>query len=219
MVVVKCDFRVRQKGEPSSRPVDLEAIPYFAYLNRGPSEFRVWIPEAESGADVADVGADPATPTASHCHSGDSVYAMKDGVVPAKSSDTSKSRMSWWDHKGTVEWVQYDFPQASKVSKTRVFWFADRPVKGGRDLPQSWRLLYRNGNAWTPVENRSGYGLAADKFNEATFVPVITTSCAWKSNSSPTGPAVFVSGKSNDGARWLVWLPANEITAADNRSC
>jgi DUF1680 family protein len=48
VVVVRCDFRVRQKGNSSPQPVDLEAIPYFAYLNRGPSEFRVWIPEAES---------------------------------------------------------------------------------------------------------------------------------------------------------------------------
>ena len=52
VVTVKCGLRSRQEGEPSSRPVDLEAIPYFAYLNRGPSEFRVWIPEAASGVEA-----------------------------------------------------------------------------------------------------------------------------------------------------------------------
>ena len=56
-----------------------------------------------------------------------------------------------------------------------MFWFADRLAKGGCDLPQRWRLLYRNGNGWTPVENPSDYGLAADKFNDMTFTPVTTT--------------------------------------------
>jgi DUF1680 family protein len=71
-VAVVRGLRVRLKGEPSSRPVDLEAIPYFAYLNRGPSEFRVWIPEAESGA-VAETLTQTARPTASHCNPGDPV--------------------------------------------------------------------------------------------------------------------------------------------------
>ncbi|MGO9109933.1 MAG: beta-L-arabinofuranosidase domain-containing protein [Thermoguttaceae bacterium] len=171
VVAVKCRLRIRQKGEPSSRPADLEAIPYFAYLNRGPSEFRVWIPEAESGAD-AETLTQIAIPTASHCNAADSVFALKDGIVPAKSSDSGKPRMSWWDHKGTAEWVQYDFAAATTVSKIRVFWFADRPLNGGCDLPQSWRLLYRTGNGWTPVKNPSDYGLAADRFNEVTFTPV-----------------------------------------------
>ena len=112
--------------------------------------------------------------TASHCNPDDSLYAMKDGSVPKESSDP-ESRMTWWDHKGTTEWVQYDFPQATKVSRARVFWFADRPAHGGCDLPSSWRLLYRQGNEWTPVENPSAYGLAADKFNRVTFTPVTTT--------------------------------------------
>ena len=50
--MAKCDLHARHKGNASSRPVDLEAIPYFAYLNRGRSEFRVWIPEDESFAEV-----------------------------------------------------------------------------------------------------------------------------------------------------------------------
>jgi hypothetical protein len=83
--------------------------------------------------------------------------------------------MTWWDHKGTAEWVQYDFPSGANVSKVRVFWFADRPAEGGCDLPQSWRLLYRNGHEWTPVENPSSYGVVADKYNEVTFTPTTTS--------------------------------------------
>jgi hypothetical protein len=174
VAVVKCDLRVRQKGEASSRPVELEAIPYFTYLNRGPSEFRVWIPEAEAGADAAALSR-TAIPSASHCNPGDSVSALNDGEIPEKSSDTGRPRMTWWDHKGTAEWVQYDFPSGANVSKVRVFWFADRPAEGGCDLPQSWRLLYRNGHEWTPVENPSSYGVVADKYNEVTFTPTTTS--------------------------------------------
>ncbi len=172
--MVQCGLRARQKGQPSSRLVNLEAIPYYANLNRGPSELRVWIPEAESGAAVETL-AKSAQATASHCHSGDSVDALQDGIVPARSSDPDKPRMSWWDHKGTSEWVQYDLPAATRVSRARVFWFADRSAHGGCDLPRNWRLLYRNGNRWTPVESPSGYDLLANRFNELTFKPVATT--------------------------------------------
>ena len=175
VAVVKCPLRVRQRGEASSRPAELEAIPYFAYLNRGPSEFRVWIPEAEADAGVATLS-QTATPTASHCNPGDSVQALNDGLVPESSSDTGKARMSWWDHKGASEWVQYDLQNATTVSKVRVFWFADRPAKGGCALPRSWQLFYRNGSDWTPVEKPSGFGVVPDRFNETTFTPVTAQS-------------------------------------------
>jgi hypothetical protein len=42
-------------------------------------------------------------------------------------------------------------------------------------VPQSWRLLYRDGTQWKPVGNASGYGVQRDRFNRVTFAPVTTT--------------------------------------------
>jgi hypothetical protein len=113
--------------------------------------------------------------SASHCWRLDSVEAMNDGVVPMKSSDNTIGRLSWWDHKGTKEWAQFDFPRETEVSRVSVFWFADRPVRGGCDLPDSWRLLSKQGSDWLPVENLTDYGVAADQFNDVSFKPVKTS--------------------------------------------
>lgn len=110
---------------------------------------------------------------ASHVFQGDSVDSMTDGLEPACSCST-QSRFSWWDRKGSVEWVEMDFPGKTAVSKVRVYWFADRPRGGGCDVPESWRLLYKAGSEWKPVEQASARGVLPDRFNEVSFKTVGT---------------------------------------------
>ena len=112
--------------------------------------------------------------SASHSYPGGSVDAMTDGLVTELSSDKI-SFFAWWDHKSSVEWVQMDFPEAAEVSKTRVFWFSDRSKNGGCDVPLSWRLLYRDSDAWKPVEQPSAYETKLNCLNETTFKPVRTS--------------------------------------------
>lgn len=175
-------------GAVSEKPPELTLVPFYANDNRGPSSLRVWLP-----ADVAH--AVPVTlaarshASASYCWHEDSVDAINDGIVPAKSSDHSLLRLSWWDHKGTSEWAQFDFPQATEVLQVRVFWFADRPVNGGCDLPQSWSLLYKHGDSWKPVEDPGDYGVAADQFNDVHFNPVKTTALRIQAQLKPNWSA------------------------------
>jgi hypothetical protein len=75
---------------------------------------------------------------------------------------------------GTVEWVQYDFAKPREVSSAEVYWFDDTG-RGACRVPQSWRLLYKDGDAWKPVEGASEYGVKADQFNKVTFTAVKTT--------------------------------------------
>ena len=172
-----CDF---ENGKRSLKPAELVAVPYYANANRAPSSMRVWLPASPDKA----VPAPQNHASASHCWHLDSVDAVNEGIVPAKSSDTSQPRLSWWDHKGTTEWAELDFPETTKVSKVRIFWFADRPVNGGCDVPENWSLLSKDGDTWKPVndgvgwksvENPSNYGVALDRYNEVTFTPVKTT--------------------------------------------
>jgi len=113
-------------------------------------------------------------PSASHCFANDTIEALGDGLEPANSNDHSIPRFTWWDHRGTSEWVQYDFGKIMRVSSVSVYWFDDTGA-GQCRVPESWRLLYRAGNEWKPVENASEYGTKRNTFNTVNFKPVETT--------------------------------------------
>jgi len=112
--------------------------------------------------------------SASHCWQGDTVKALSDGLTPEHSNDQTIPRFTWWPNKGSTEWVQYEFEKPRKVSQCKVYWFDDEP-SGGCRLPQSWRLLYKDGQEFKPVESATGYGTAKDVFNTVKFKPVTTS--------------------------------------------
>ena len=100
--------------------------------------------------------------------------ALNESVEPVASSDGSVPRFTWWPHKGSIEWVQYEFAAPRTVSDASVYWFDDTG-KGGCRAPRTWRLLYRDGETWKPVENASAYGVACDKLNSVSFKQITTT--------------------------------------------
>jgi len=111
---------------------------------------------------------------ASHCSGGDTIAALSDEKLPSNSNDHDIPRMTWWPHKGTTEWVQYDFKKPRAVKQVDVYWFDDTSAGGGCGLPQSWRLLYRDGDDWKEVRNASAYDVQRDKFNSVTFKEIKT---------------------------------------------
>jgi hypothetical protein len=125
-----------------------------------------WLPPPEPKPSI------PAS--ASHCGSGDTVAALSDGLEPKNSNDHEIPRFTWWDHRGTTEWVQYDFEKPRKLARVEVYWFDDTGM-GQCRVPQSWRLLYRVGEEWKPVTGASEYGTQRDRFNVVTYDPVETT--------------------------------------------
>ncbi|MBM4030386.1 MAG: transcriptional initiation protein Tat [Planctomycetes bacterium] len=114
--------------------------------------------------------------SASHCHPGDTTDALCDGQLPKSSIDRSIQRMTWWDHKGTAEWVAYRFPKPRTLTWSDVYWFDDTGV-GGCRVPASWRLLSKEGNDWREVKLAEGssYGVAKDAFNKVAFEPITTS--------------------------------------------
>jgi hypothetical protein len=115
----------------------------------------------------------PPPPTASHCFASDTVHALSDGLLPKNSNDHTIPRFTWWDHRGTVEWVQYTFEAPQKISWCEVYWFDDTG-KGQCRVPASWRVLIRKGEMWEPVTGASEYGTKPDQFNKVTFDAVET---------------------------------------------
>lgn len=71
--------------------------------------------------------------------------------------------------------MQYDLDKRQKVSATEVYWWDERRIKAHCRIPQSWRLLYKDGEHWRPVSGASSYGTSMDKYNRVTFDSVETT--------------------------------------------
>jgi len=162
--------------EPSGKIVKREqsftAIPYFAWANRGAGEMAVWIADAESA-----VRALPAPTLAStsqvHVSSGRGERAVNDQAVPASSFDQSEGFFHWWPHKGTTEWLEYDFAHATAISQAAVYWYDDTG-HGEVRVPASWRVLVKDGEDWRPVTALSPYGVARDQSNIVRFTAVTT---------------------------------------------
>ncbi|MBN2291504.1 MAG: glycoside hydrolase family 127 protein [Pirellulales bacterium] len=175
----------------------ITAVPYYAWDNRAPGDMAVWVyqdgksrkPPLDDPAwnnklyrplDPKTLGPSeplPATTmavvSASHTH--DTLSALNDDNLPSDSCDHKIPRFTWWDHRGTREWVQYDFFKPIKVKSTEVYWFDDERINQNCRAPKSWRLLYRSGEQWKPVAATSSYGTKLDCMNRVTFKPVETT--------------------------------------------
>ena len=91
--------------------------------------------------------------TASHCFVNDTLDALDNGSKPKNSGDQTIPRFTWWDHRGTTEWVQYNFSEPRTVAAAKVYWFDDtshgnaacpprggcctrRATRGSRSMPQ-----------------------------------------------------------------------------------
>jgi hypothetical protein len=155
------------------------AIPYYAWANRGAGQMEVWIADREPGvhptpfpslASQSKVTA--SGPTMAENGVRDPKLAA-DQEEPASSADAN-SFYDWLPKRGTREWIQYDFPKPANVSSVDVYWFQEggnRPI----ELPASWRLLYKVGGEWKPVETSDTYGTAPDRYNHVAIKPVTTS--------------------------------------------
>ena len=135
-------------------------------------------PEIGDGPDVHHWTAPPQPlsyhPHASHCWRGDTVSALCDRRLPQRSDDQSLPRMTWWDHRGTQEWVEYQFDKPRQVAGVAVYWFDDTG-HGNCRVPKMCRVLYRDARGrWVPVAGDTEVGVAKNRFNKLSF-PAVTT--------------------------------------------
>ena len=168
---------------PGASRAVFTAIPFFAQANREPTEMRVWMPESPHLASPLPPPspASLAKPTASHCFASDTTAALNDRVDPTASDDARVPRFTWWDHRGTTEWVQYDFGKPETVSSVEVYWWDERRIGAHCRVPASWRLLYQEAETWKPVAadaiwkpvpGADAFGTEMDRFNRTEFSPV-----------------------------------------------
>jgi hypothetical protein len=151
----------------------------------GAARLRVsMFPVIGSGPDAHEWTASLLKASASHCFEGDTLDALDDGLEPLSSDDRNIPRFTWWDHRGTKEWVQLSFPQAKEVSSVQVYWFDDTG-HGECRLPASWRLLYRDGEDWKEVSQPGVAPVSANQWNALSFQPVQTAALRIEAQLQP----------------------------------
>ena len=129
-------------------------------------------PVIGDGPDAATWTESNVMVTASHVFN--TPMALNDKIVPANSNDQSIPRFTWWDHRGTQEWVQYTFNTPREFAWCEVYWFDDEPIRGSCRVPASWRIIRWDGTRWQPINATSEYGIKKDQFNRVTFDTVET---------------------------------------------
>ena len=170
------------RGESApTAPHRLTAIPYFAWANRGMGEMAVWMAR-EPGkawlpprppvpiASVRTSGGVEKSPTG-YNDQNDDLAAIHDGREPINSADQSHRFFRMRPPVGERAWLEYEFEALARVSSSRVYFFADKRFC---NLPESWRLLYRDGEEWRPVATDGAFRVEQDAWSTVEFEPVVT---------------------------------------------
>jgi len=141
----------------------------------------VWIPCDPQKAWVSPVPPDPIARVNSsggvpkvwtgYNDQNSDISAIYDGKDPLNSADESFRYFKMRPSVGTPAWIEYEFSSATKISSSRVYWFDDRRFCR---LPESWRVLFRDGDEWKPVRNSASYPVTKNQFNTIHFEPVTT---------------------------------------------
>ncbi len=142
---------------------DFIAIPYYAWAHRGNGEMIVWLPYEKSAANPIPPPtiASESKVSASYIH--DQILAVNDQVIPKNSNDHDIPRLTFWDHKGTTEWVQYDFKEETTISNMHIYWFDDGP-DGGCRVPETWKITYLKNREWKEISKHGAYPVLKDEF-------------------------------------------------------
>ena len=176
-----------QAGMPVAvRPQRLVAIPYYAWANRSEGYMDVWLTRSLATATPlpAATAGEVAKVTTSVKRPEGQFAALTDRRAGPNSNARATPRFSWPEIATGTQWIQYEWDQPRQLDHTAVYWALDTltPVYWRErsrgvllKMPKSWRLLYKDGDAWRPVETDAAYGLHADRSNELRFSPVTTT--------------------------------------------
>jgi hypothetical protein len=116
------------------------------------------------------------TSKAAASHSFNTLSALNNQDDVRSSHDLAVERFTWWDHRGTKEWVQYEFRSPAAVDGVEVYWFDDTALGGACRTPRSWTVLYLDGERrWQPVVGDGRYPTKLDTYNSVSFSPVRTS--------------------------------------------
>lgn len=166
----------RDDGTVAAQPASLTAIPYAVWANRGLSPMTVWVARDLERARVAPKPTltSKAKVSTSYHRGGMDPAHLNDQLLPQNATDGFAPNFDFWPHKGTAEWMAYEFETPVRLGSVAVSWFDDTG-RGECRLPTSWRVLYRNAQgSWEPVKNSDPYAIRKTDPVKVAFEPVTT---------------------------------------------
>ncbi len=166
-------YTTNADGSIQKAEQDFTAIPYYAWANRGRGQMTVWLPTGEANVTPTPYPTIAMGAKVTGSNASKWLGAINDDVEP-RSSIAGGSSFDWWPRFGTSEWIEYAFSKPTTVQESDLYWFDDTSRNGGVRVPASWKLFYKDGDAWKPVETTDSYGVEKDKWNKVTFKPVTT---------------------------------------------
>ncbi len=177
----------------------LTAIPYYAWDNREAGKMNVWVYQEGLDSNLdrewTDSKGEPVlykplntnlltdqkpiiteqpSFSASFANDGNSTFdGSEPGIKPENSCDHKVPRATFWDHKGTAEWFEYEYSEPKVISQVSVYWFDDTG-RGQCRVPQSWKLVYREkeNGPWKEVETTDSYSVELNKEINVHIKPV-----------------------------------------------
>ncbi len=167
-------FRM-ESGREEAVDAALTLIPYYAWAHRGRGEMAVWLPVEKARVRPTPEPTLASMSTVTASDGARSLAGLNNLFEPESSIDHATGYTHWWPKKGTMEWVQLDFPKPTTVSEVAVYWFDDTGT-GECRLPVSWKVFTRSGEQWIPVRTKDMYGVAKDRYNTVRFIPARTGS-------------------------------------------
>ena len=161
-------------GRLETKDVMLTLIPYYAWCHRGSGKMSVWLAQDLSATTPtlpATLASQSKVETSSKIPA---LTSLNDRLIPRDANDRSVPYTHWWPKQASTEWISYEFPTASTVQSSTVWWFDDGPW-GGCRVPKSWNVQYldEQGN-WQPVAHPDQYGVEKGIGNTVNFDPVKT---------------------------------------------
>ncbi|MBB3207098.1 DUF1680 family protein [Rhodopirellula rubra] len=159
-----------QKSSNTIDHVNLTAIPFFAHSNRAATARKVWLPTSLLMATEPTVPTIASRGNWTASFNGDgTVQAIFDQAETNGSDDETIPRFTWWDHRGTLEWIQCDFAEPAEISEVSVYWWDERRIHRHCRVPTQWRVLQSSGDEWIPIPEQSSGPTEIDQFNTIRF--------------------------------------------------
>lgn len=167
-------LRFSKDGRLEAKDATLTLIPYYAWCHRGSGKMSVWLAQDLSATSPTL----PATlASQSKVESSSKIPALtslNDRLIPRDANDRSVPYTHWWPKQASTEWITYEFPTASTVQSSTIWWFDDGPW-GGCRVPKAWNIYYRDAQgSWQPVAHPDQFGVTKGVGNTVNFDPVTT---------------------------------------------
>ena len=111
-----------------------------------------------------------------------SVESLLDVDEPSSSSDYGISRLSFHPKKGSLEWVQYEFPKIKRIENISIYWFDEAQAAASfrneikEILPRAWKISFWQDGQWQAAKiKETNLGIERDQYNLARLTKAVNT--------------------------------------------